>query len=206
MYKNFEELSPVAIDCLQEIGNIGSGNAVSSLSAMLGKPVTMHVPTISVLDYQAIIDKVGGPEKIMTAILVSFKGDIKGMMMFLLENAFAQIVVNTFMGKDHIDVIKMDDADSSAVKEMGNIMAGAYLSALGAMAEFTIAMDPPSMTVDMMGALMSAPMTTLTEVGDKVLFIDEGIKVDFVNIESNIILIPEMESLEILMKKLGVDK
>ena len=74
------------------------------------------------------------------------------------------------------------------------------------MAEFTIEMDPPSMTVDMMGALMSAPMTTLTEVGDKVLFIDEGIKVDFVNIESNIILIPEMESLEILMKKLGVDK
>lgn len=205
MYKNFEELSPIAIDCLQEIGNIGSGNAASSLSAMLSKPVTMQVPKINVLDYQGIIDKVGGPEKIMTAILVTFKGDIRGMMMFLLENAFAQIVVNTFMGKDHIDVIKMDETDSSAVKEMGNIMAGAYLSALGAMAEFTIQMDPPSMTVDMMGALMSAPMTTLDEVGEKVLFIDEGFKIDFVKIESNIILIPEMESLDTLMKKLGVN-
>lgn len=205
MLKNFEELSPIAIDCLQEMGNIGSGNAASSLSAMLSKPVTMHVPKVSVLDYQAVIDKVGGPEKIMTAILVTFKGDIKGMMMFLLENAFAQIVVNTFMGKDHIDVIKMDEADSSAVKEMGNIMAGAYLSALAAMAEFTIEMDPPSMTVDMMGALMSAPMTTLNEVGEKVLFIDDGFKIDFVNIDANIILVPEMESLDTLMKKLGVN-
>lgn len=204
MLRNYEDLSPIAIDCLQEMGNIGSGNAASSLSAMLSKPVTMHVPKVSILDYQEVIDSVGGPEKIMTAILVTFKGDINGMMMFLLENAFAQIVVNTFMGKDHIDVIKMDEADSSAVKEMGNIMAGAYLSALAAMSDFTIQMDPPSITVDMMGALMSAPMTTLNEVGDKVLFIDDGFKIDFVNIDANIILIPEMESLNTLMKKLGV--
>ncbi len=206
MYKNFDELSPIAIDCLQEIGNIGSGNAASSLSAMLSKPVTMHVPMIKVLDYQSIIDEMGGPEKIMTAILVMFHGDIKGMMMFFLEDAFAKIVVNTFMGKENINVIQMDEADSSAVKEMGNIMAGAYLSALAAMAEFTITMDPPSMTVDMMGALMNAPMMTLDEVGDKVLFIDDGFKIDNEEIDANIVLIPEMESLDILTKKLGVNE
>ena len=204
MIKNYDDLSPIAIDCLQEMGNIGSGNAASSLSAMLGKTVTMHVPKISVLDYQSVIDVMGGPEKIITAILVLFKGDIKGMMMFLLENAFDEIVVNTFMGKQNIDVTKMDEADSSAVKEMGNIMAGAYLSALAAMAEFTVEMDPPSMTVDMMGAVMNSPMVSLHEVGDKVLFIDEGFKIDNVEINADIILVPEMESLDILMKKLGV--
>ena len=205
MLKNYDELSPIAIDCLQEVGNIGSGNAASSLSAMLSKPVIMHVPKVQVLDYQSVINEMGGPEKVLTAILVTFKGDIKGMMMFLLEDAFAQIVVKTFMGKDNIDVIKMDETDSSAVKEMGNIMAGAYLSALAAMAEFTVAMDPPSLTVDMMGALMSAPMTTLNDVGDKVLFIDDGFKIDNVNVDANIILVPEMESLEILMQKIGVN-
>ena len=205
MLKNYDDLSPLAIDCLQEMGNIGSGNAASSLSAMLGKSVTMHVPKISVLDYQSVIDVMGGPEKIITAILVTFKGDIKGMMIFLLENAFAEIVVNTFMGKQNIDVVRMDEADSSAVKEMGNIMAGAYLSALAAMAEFTIQMDPPSMSIDMMGAVMNAPMVTLDEVGDKVLFIDEGFKIENTEINANIILVPEMESLDILMKKLGVN-
>lgn len=205
MIRNYDDLSPLAIDCLQEMGNIGSGNAASSLSAMLGKSVTMHVPKISVLDYQSVIDVMGGPEKIITAILVTFKGDIKGMMIFLLENAFAEIVVNTFMGKQNIDVVRMDEADSSAVKEMGNIMAGAYLSALAAMAEFTIQMDPPSMSVDMMGAVMNAPMVTLDEVGDKVLFIDEGFKIENTEINANIILVPEMESLDILMKKLGVN-
>lgn len=205
MLKNFEELSPVAIDCLKEIGNIGSGNAASALSAMLSKPVTMHVPDVRVLDYQAAIDEVGGPEKIITGILVTFKGDIKGMIMFLLEDAFAKIVVNTFMGKDNIDVLMMDEADFSAVTEMGNIMGGSYLNALAALAGFTVSMDVPSMKVDMMGAIMNVPMIEFSEVGDKVLFIDDGFIIDGVSINSSIILIPEMESLDILMKKLGVD-
>lgn len=205
MIKNYEELSPIAIDALQEIGNIGSGNAASSLSAMLGKPITMNVPTIHVMDYQAVIDEIGGPEQILTALLVMFRGDIKGMMMFMLDNKFAEIVVNTFMGKENIDVIQMDETDSSAVKEMGNIMGGAYLSALAAMAEFTVEMDPPSLTVDMSGALMNAPMVMLDDVGDKVLFIDDGFKIDNINVDANILLIPEMESLDILMKKLGVN-
>ncbi len=199
MLKNFEELSPVAIDCLKEIGNIGSGNAASSLSAMLSKSVRMRVPHIRVLDYQTAIDEVGGPEQVLTGILVTFKGDIKGMIMFLLDNAFAKIVVNTFMGKDNIDVLKMDEADTSAVKEMGNIMAGSYLNALAALAGFTVAMDVPSMTVDMMGAIMNAPMTEFSEIGDKVLFINDGFIIDGVD------MIPEMESLDILMKKLGVN-
>ncbi len=205
MIRNYEELSPIAIDALREIGNIGSGNAANSLSAMLGKPVAMTVPTIHVMDYEAVINEIGGPEKIMTAILVEFKGDIKGMMMFLLDNKFAQIVVNTFMGKENIDALTMDETDSSAVKEMGNIMGGAYLSALAAMAEFTVQMDPPSLTVDMSGALMNAPMVMLDSVGDKVLFIEDNFKVDNVLVDANILLIPEMESLDILMKKLGVN-
>ena len=205
MLKNFEELSPVAIDCLREIGNIGSGNAASALSAMLSKSVQMHVPEVRVLDYQAAIDAVGGPEKVITGILVMFSGDIKGMIMFLLEDTFAKIVVNTFMGKDNVDVLTMDETDISAVKEMGNIMGGSYLNALAALAGFTVSMDVPSMKVDMMGAIMNVPMIEFSEVGDKVLFIDDGFIIDGVNINSSIILIPEMESLDILMKKLGVN-
>lgn len=204
MLKNYDELSPVAIDCLQEIGNIGSGHAASALSAMLSQPIRMHVPKIRVLDYQSVIDEIGGPEKVITGIMVKFSGDIKGMIMFLLEDAFAQLVVKTFMGKDNVNVVKLDDTDFSAVKEMGNIMAGSYLSALAGMAGFDVRMEPPSMAVDMMGAMMNYPMIEFSEVGDKVLYIDDGFIVNKADIDCNIILIPEMESLDILMKKLGV--
>ena len=175
MLKNYDDLSPVAIDCLREIGNIGSGSAASSLSEMLGKTIEMKVPNVCVLEYQQIIDAMGGPEKVITGILVRLEGDIKGMMMFLLEDSFAQVVLSTFMNAENVQVTKLGDMELSVITEMGNIMAGSYL-----------------------------PITEFAQVGDKVLFIDDGFKIDGVAIKSNIILIPEMESLETLMKKLGV--
>ena len=204
MLKNYDELSPVAIDCLREIGNIGSGSAASSLSQMLGKPIEMRVPDVCVLEYQQIIDTMGGPEKVITGILVRLQGDIKGMMMFLLEDSFAQVVLSTFMSQEKIELTKLDDMQLSVITEMGNIMAGSYLRALATLTGLTIDMEIPSMTVDMLGAIMSVPITEFAQVGDKVLFINDGFSVDGVDIKSNIILIPEMESLEILMKKLGV--
>ncbi len=204
MLNNYEDLSPVAIDCLREIGNIGSGSAASSLAEMLQKPIEMHVPDVRVLDYQSVIDEMGGPEKVITGILVTLCGDIEGMIMFLLEDTFAKVVLGTFLGKENVNVIKLDEGDFSAIKEMGNIMAGSYLGALSTMTGLTIDMSVPSMTVDMMGAIMNAPMIEFSEVGDKVLFINDGFIIDNIDIKSNIILIPTVQSLDILMKKLGV--
>ena len=65
-------------------------------------------------------------------------------------------------------------------------------------------MAVPSMNVDMLGAILNVMLVEFAEVGDTVLFIDDGFVIDNVDIKSNIILIPEMESLDILMKKLGV--
>ncbi|MBP1543679.1 MAG: chemotaxis protein CheC [Oscillospiraceae bacterium] len=204
MLHNYEELSPVAIDCLREIGNIGSGSAANALSSMLGKNVIMRVPDVSVMDYQEVIDRMGGPEKVITGILVRLVGDVNGMIMFLLEDSFAQVVLNTFMQLENVTVTTLDQTQLSVITEMGNIMAGSYLSALSQLTGLTIDMSVPAMTVDMMGAIMSVPIIEFSEVGDKVLFIDDGFVIDGVDIKSSIILIPEMASLDTLMRKLGV--
>ena len=78
------------------------------------------------------------------------------------------------------------------------------MQALSQLTGLTIDMSVPSMTVDMLGAIMSVPIIEFAEVGDKVLYIDDGFVIDGVDIKSNIILIPEMESLSTLMEKLGV--
>ena len=70
------------------------------------------------------------PEKVITGILVRLEGDIKGMMMFLLEDSFAQVVLSTFMNAENVQVTKLGDMELSVITEMGNIMAGSYLRAL----------------------------------------------------------------------------
>lgn len=205
MGKNYDELSAVELDCLKEIGNIGSGSAASSLAQMLGKNIIMRVPDVRVMDYEHVIDEMGGPEKVITGLLVRLDGDIKGMIMFLLEESFAKLVLSSFLGTEQqAPLVALDEIGISAIKEMGNIMAGSYLQAIAGLTGMFIDMTVPSMTIDMLGAIMSVPIIEFAEVGDRVLFIDEGFVVDGVDIKSNIILIPEMSSLNTLMKKLGV--
>lgn len=204
MVHDLNNLSPVAIDCMKELGNIGSSSAANSLSAMLGKTVKMRVPDVRVLEYQQVIDELGGAEKLITGILVPLGGDIKGMMMFLLQESFAKVVINTFMQKDEITFHSLDETERSTILEMGNIMAGSYLNALSDLTGLSMEMAVPSMNVDMLGAILNVMLVEFAEVGDTVLFIDDGFVIDNVDIKSNIILIPEMESLDILMKKLGV--
>ncbi|HKM32249.1 MAG TPA: chemotaxis protein CheC, partial [Oscillospiraceae bacterium] len=69
----------------------------------------------------------------------------------------------------------------------------------------TINISVPSLTVDMLGAIMSVPAIEFAAVSDKVLFIDETFIIGEDTIQSNMILIPEMDSLAVLLQRLGVD-
>ena len=66
------ELNELHIDVLKEIGNIGAGNAATSLSKMLSKRIDMNVPEVSLLNYDDIIQSIGGAENVVVGILVSF--------------------------------------------------------------------------------------------------------------------------------------
>ncbi len=203
--KNYDELNPMHIDVLKELGNIGSGNAATAISAMLGKEVEMTVPAVSVLDYTKAIDFLGGPENIVVGMLVRITGDIEGMIMFILQKPFANAVLKTFFGQEDIDMMALGENEASAIREIGNIMAASYVNALSQISGRMINISVPSLTVDMLGAIMSVPAIEFGAVSDQVLFIDGTFILDNQSIKSNMILIPEINSLTSLLSSLGVD-
>ena len=47
--KNYEDLTGLELDALREIGSIGTGNAATALSSMLGCPVRIHMPEVRIM-------------------------------------------------------------------------------------------------------------------------------------------------------------
>ncbi|MGN0596790.1 MAG: chemotaxis protein CheC [Ruminiclostridium sp.] len=203
--KKYEDLTAVHLDVLKEVGNIGSGNASTALSAMIGKNVLIEMPKVKLLDFQDAIDQAGGAETVIAGILVRLSGDIDGMILFLIEQEFAEIIIKTFFGKEHIDLLALDENDVSTLSEIGNIMASSYVGAIAQLAGIQINVEAPSFTADMLGAVMSVPAIEFGEVSDKLLFIDKSLKIDDVSVKSNMMLIPTVESLAKLLGKLGVE-
>ena len=82
--QNYDDLNDMHIDVLREIGNIGSGNAASSLAMLLSDTIDISVPTVRILDYEQVMEELGGPEQMVVGELLCLEGDVEGMIMFLL--------------------------------------------------------------------------------------------------------------------------
>ncbi len=202
--ESYEQLGAMEIDVLTEVGNIGSGNAVTAFSAMIGKTVDIQVPAVKLLDFQTAIDFAGGAEKLVAGILVQISGDIEGMMLFLLEQNMVDLIVSTFFGQDTVSLLELTPDMVSALNETGNIMSGSYVNAIAELAQMKINVGVPMMCVDMVGAIMSVPVSIIGEMSDKLLFIDSHLIIDKTEIKSKMMLLPTVNSLDTLLKKLGV--
>lgn len=202
--KSFEDLGAMELDVLTEVGNIGSGNATTALSQMLGIPLDIDVPAVRILDFQTAIDYAGGAEKVVAGVLVPLRGDVEGMMLFLLEKELTNIIISTFFGMEGVELSEITPEMSSALTETGNILSGSYVNAIAELAQAYIEVDTPMMTIDMLGAIMSVPAGAFGEMSDKLLYIDNLLKIDGKNIKSKMMLLPTIESLNTLLQKLGV--
>lgn len=202
--QNVEQLQDMHLDVLKEIGNIGSGNAASSLSELIQCNTDITVPSVKMLDFSEAVNFLGGPENVAIGMLVGIKGDITGMMLYILQHSFASKLTSTLFGSEIEDLTNMNEMEISFISEVGNIMAASYVNALSQLTGMMIDISVPNMTVDMVGAILSVPAVEFAQVGNKVLFIDDGFVIGDGEIKSNMILVPEMQSLETLFTRLGV--
>lgn len=199
------ELNEVHIDILREIGNIGAGNAVTSLSQMLAKRIDMNVPEVSLLNYDEVINSIGGAENVVVGILVSFYGDIDGVILFLLRKEFVHLILNSLMGTELKSFEEISEMEMSALSEIGNIMVSSYVNSISTLTNMKIDITVPSLNIDMSGALLDAVTVEFADVADKVIFIKEKYFFQEDTIYSHMLLLPSMTSLKILLKKFGME-
>ena len=202
--RNVEQLRDEHLDVLKELGNIGSGNAASALAEFLQCETDISVPKVQMLNFDDAVNFLGGPENVAIGMLINLKEDINGMMLYIIQHSFASRMTSALFGSEIEDLINMNDMEKSLISEVGNIMAASYINAIASMTGMTIDISVPVLTTDMVGAILSVPTIEFAKVGNKVLFIDDGFLIGGEEIKSNMILVPEMASLETLFTRLGV--
>ena len=78
------------LDALRELANIGSGTAGTALSALLGRPVDIAVPTAAALPRADAISVAGGPEELRHGVVVPIGGELEDVdTALVLDSALA---------------------------------------------------------------------------------------------------------------------
>lgn len=202
--KNFDELNGLELDTLREIGSIGTGNAATALSSMLGCEVRIDLPEVRVMGYNEAIDWIGGPETITAGVLVRLSGEINGIMLSVQQMEFVNLVLQRIMGQDVSDYEQLSELDRSALVEVGNIMISTFITALSSLAGITIQLSVPGFAVDMQGAILAVPMAEFGGQSDYIMTIGTNFICGERTVPCRLLLSPDIRSLNFLLKKLGV--
>jgi len=206
---NLNALDEMQYDVLKEIGNIGAGNATTALSQMLSMKMDMSVPKVALISFNQISNIIGSEEQIVVGILLELEGEINGMMMFFFDIKSAHHLVDVLMQKPienksaDDECTEFSEIEMSALNEIGNIVAGSYLTAIATLTNMKIISSVPNMTIDMVGALLSVPAIEFGKYGDKLLLIESQFgEMDFVT--GYFLLIPDYESYDKILSSLGM--
>lgn len=198
-----DNVNNLVIDVLKEIGNIGAGNAATALAKLVNQKVDMTVPKVKILEFHEVPEILGGAETEVCGIFFKIEGDLNGSIMFVLDMTSAFTLIDLLMPRETREI---DEFTTSALKEIGNILSGSYVSSLSTLTQLSIKISIPSLAVDMAGAILSVPAIEFGLMGDKILIIEN----EFLELKVGesargfFFLIPDMDSYGILLNSLGV--
>jgi chemotaxis protein CheC len=163
----------------------------------------MQVPQVKLLDFSEVGEMMGGEEQVMVGVFLGVEGDITGSMMFMVEEESARHMIQKVTMGMLPAGSEFEEMGLSAMREVGNIITGAYLNSLSTLTNLKIFPTPPALTVDMAGAILSVPATQFGIFGDKILLIQSKF-FDEIELDGYFILIPDMESYARILTSLGL--
>lgn len=201
----FSRLEDFQLDVLKEVGNIGAGHAATALSTLLDKPIDMLVPKVRMLPFEEICESVGGAETVVLAIYLRVDGDAPGNMFFILDLDAAKNMLRDLIGLHIEDQEEYSELELSALNEIGNILAGSYLSSLADFTNLNMQPTVPALAIDMAGAILSYGLLQFGQMGDQALLIDTKFMEGENEVQGHFFLIPDPESFGKIFSALGVE-
>jgi len=202
--RSFDELTSMEIDTLREIGSIGTGNAATAMSTMLGREVRITLPEVRIMGYNEAIEWIGGPETVTAGVLVKMSGQLNGIMLAVQQLDFVNLVLQSMLGSTIENYENLDDLRKSTLVEVGNIAISTFINALSGLSGVSVELTVPAFAVDMQGAILAVPMAEYGGMSDYLMTIGGNFVCDDKTVPCRLLLSPDIRSLNYLLKKLGV--
>lgn len=131
-------------DVIGEISNISIGSSATAMNVMLGQPVTITTPDVSLVHKAEILNDY---EKTCVLVRVQYVQGLYGNNILVLKDADARIITDLMMGNDGTGPYSkgnITDLHLSAVAEAMNQMTASSATAMSKMFDSKIEISPPS--------------------------------------------------------------
>ena len=188
------------LDVLKEVMNIGGGNAATSISSLVSRPIDMKVPEVKILSYQDLYDQIMHEDEIVYATAIQILGEIEGVFLFVLNEESATKITTFMLGYKEENM----EIKQSAIQELTNIIANSFLGAIGQMIAKQLTTSVPMLQTDYFGAVISSLYMALDQFDDQVMIIRNEFFYDKERLDASLFFIPRDGGIKKIFEALGI--
>ncbi len=198
------DLNEEQLDALRA-GNIGAGHASTALAQMIGKKVLINVSKASIVESEGITEAIGGAETMIVGVYLRLLGAAKGNSLLAFQEDHALKLANMMLGKEEQGTsVEVNEERRSALKELGNILIGAYLTALSNFLGLSIICSVPYLAYDMAKAVLDLLAIDMSQQVEHALIIDTEFIISSQKLGGQFLIFFDPESSTKILKALGM--
>lgn len=203
---DLRSLTPIHLDALREVANIGAAHAATALSQMTRETILISVPTINIARIEELPPQLTEPEEPVAAVLMNMLGDLSGRTLLVFPYRTAIRLSELMLRRAAGSATELGELEQSAVKEAGNILSGAYMNALSDFMGMVLLPSPPSLAVDYSTAVLSTAYLQFSDDRDFVFCVESEFYMQDSGerLRGFFLLMPDLASLHAMLRAIRV--
>jgi chemotaxis protein CheC len=205
-FMDARDLGPRQLDALREVANIGAGHAATALSQMVNTRIMVDIPEIKIVRIEDVGELLGPPDEIVSAVMMQLLGDVTGRTVQIFPWRTAVQLAGALMGREPTTRVEdFGEIEQSALREVGNILVGAYINALSEFMGLMLIMSPPSIAIDTAQAVLTTSYLNFGDQHDYVFAVNTRLGMDeHTDLGAHFLLLPDDASLKVILRALRI--
>ena len=197
-------LKTIQLDALRETANIGAGHAATALSQMTGSTIMIKVPAINVTSMEDLPPQFIPDEEPVAAVMMHMLGDLSGRTLLVFPKPTVMRLAELMLRRPIGSSVALGEMETSAIKEAGNILSGAYMNALSDFLGMLLLPSPPSLVIDMSAAVLTSAFGEFATDADSILCVESEFILTDINqsLRGFFLLLPDTASLQVMLRAL----
>jgi len=205
-------LSAEQVDFLTEMMNIGAGNAATALTQVLQCRVDIVVPRVFVITDAQELSILTSPSLPVVCARMAMVGDVSGGLFLivpeeqkedLIRLAEQAMTATSQSWRAGLTNQESDDLKLSVIAEIGNIVAGVYLTSVHDFCRLNIYHTVPTVATDMVQALLDESLVRLSRQVQHIIAVENEFMAEEKRIRTFLVMIPSVESINTLVNSIG---
>jgi chemotaxis protein CheC len=191
------ELHALQRDALREVANIGAGHAATALSQLTNRRIMISVPEVNITRLEEVPEILGRADEVVAAVLMHMMGDLTGRTLVLFPEPSAKALCDILFRRSPGTTTAFTPMEQSGLKEVGNILASAYMNALSDFMGMMLVPSVPSLVIDLSAAILTTAYLNFGHDRDYVFCVETAFQVagETEPLRGHFLLLPDMPSL-----------